>query len=122
MAKFQPGVSGNPNGRPKGTAGGRIQALAALDEMLAKKKNRKTLVQALEQDFIENPVRFFKAIVMPLLPKESKLSFDHEGVVAWRSLLEGADSRNDAEIAKDGTAYGGDDAEGEARLEPGVPE
>jgi hypothetical protein len=96
MGQFQPGVSGNPAGRPKGSAGGRIQALAALDEMLAKKKNRKTLVQALEKDFLGNPVRFFKSIVMPLLPREAKLSFDHEGVVAWRSLLDGSGRENQA--------------------------
>ena len=35
---FQPGISGNPRGRPKGHFGGRIQALAALDRLLARKK------------------------------------------------------------------------------------
>ena len=27
---------------------------------------------------------------MPLLPRESKLAFDQEGVIQWRSLLGGA--------------------------------
>ena len=87
MALFQPGESGNPDGRPKGTSGGRVLALAALDEMLAKKKNQRALVKALEMELLGNPVRFFKTIIMPLLPREAKLSFDHDGVIRWQSLL-----------------------------------
>jgi hypothetical protein len=30
MGQFQPGMSGNPDGRPNGISGGRVQALAAL--------------------------------------------------------------------------------------------
>lgn len=84
---FEPGQSGNPKGRPKGSYGGRIQALAALDKMLARRKNQSALVKALEKEFEADPVRFFKTIIMPLLPRESKLRFDQEGVVEWRSLL-----------------------------------
>ena len=91
MPQFQPGVSGNPAGRPKGSCGGRVQALAALDVMLAKKKNQRALVKALETELLGNPVRFFKTIIMPLLPREAKLSFDHDGVIRWQSLL-GQDS------------------------------
>lgn len=36
--EFQAGESGNPGGRPKGSYGGRIQALAGLDRLLARKK------------------------------------------------------------------------------------
>ena len=84
---FDVGESGNPAGRPKGSYGGRIQALASLDRMLGRKRNQLVLVKALEQDFLSNPVRFFKTVVMPLLPRESKLKFDHDGVVQWKSLL-----------------------------------
>jgi hypothetical protein len=87
MSQFQPGVSGNPDGRPKGSSGGRVQALAALDVMLAKRKNQRALVKALESEFLGNPVRFFKTIIMPLLPREAKLSLDHDGVIRWQSLL-----------------------------------
>jgi len=87
MAQFQPGQSGNPAGRPKGSSGGRVRALAALDTMLGKRKNQRVLVQALEAEFQGNPVRFFKTIIMPLLPREAKLSLDHEGVIQWQSLL-----------------------------------
>ena len=84
---FEAGESGNPVGRPKGSYGGRIQALASLDRMLGKKRNQVVLTKALEEDFLKNPVRFFKTVVMPLLPRESKLKFDHDGVVQWKSLL-----------------------------------
>ena len=84
---FETGESGNPNGRPKGSYGGRIMALASLDTLLAKKKNQKALMAALEQDLLDDPVRFFKTVIMPLLPREAKLSFDHDGVIQWKSLL-----------------------------------
>jgi hypothetical protein len=86
--RFEAGESGNPNGRPKGSYGGRIQALAGLDKLLARKKNQKALIAALEKDLQKDPVRFFKTVIMPLLPKESKLAFDHDGIVEWKSLLE----------------------------------
>jgi hypothetical protein len=87
MSQFLPGESGNPNGRPKGSSGGRVQALAALDVMLAKRKNQRALVSALEDELQGDPVRFFKTIIMPLLPREAKLSVEHDGVIRWQSLL-----------------------------------
>ena len=86
---FEIGESGNPAGRPKGSHGGRIMALASLDTLLAKKKNQKALMAALEKDLLKDPVRFFKTVIMPLLPREAKLSFDHDGVIQWKSLLGG---------------------------------
>ena len=85
--QFEPGQSGNPVGRPKGSYGGRIMALASLDRLLAKKKNQKALMDALEKDLLKDPVYFFKTVVMPLLPREAKLSLDREGVIQWKSLL-----------------------------------
>jgi hypothetical protein len=41
------GQSGNPRGRPKGAFGGRVQALAGLDRLLARKKNQAALIKAL---------------------------------------------------------------------------
>jgi hypothetical protein len=84
---YQPGESGNRMGRPKGSYGGRIKALASLDKMMAQKKHQTRLIRALEKEFVKNPVLFFRTMIMPLLPKESKLAFDHEGVIEWRSLL-----------------------------------
>ena len=86
---FVAGKSGNPRGRPKGSYGGRIQALAGLDRLLSRRKNQKALIRALEAELQANPVRFFRNVIMPLLPRESRLAFDHEGVIQWRSLLGG---------------------------------
>ena len=33
-------------------------------------------------------MEFFKTIVMPLLPKEAKVSMEHDGIVEWKSLVE----------------------------------
>jgi hypothetical protein len=63
-------------------------ALTSLDKLLAKKKNQKALLDALEQELLKDPVRFFKTVIMPLLPRESKLSFDQDGIVEWKTLLE----------------------------------
>ena len=59
-------------------------ALASLDKLLARKKNQKALILALEKELQANPVRFFRTVIMPLLPKESKLSFDQDGRLCWR--------------------------------------
>jgi hypothetical protein len=93
---FEAGVSGNPQGRPKGSYGGRIQALAGLDKLLARRKNQKALINALEAELQANPVRFFKTVIMPLLPRETKLAFDHEGVIQWRSLIGGKEEEGEA--------------------------
>jgi hypothetical protein len=63
-------------------------ALASLDRLLAKKKNQKALMDALEKDLLKDPVYFFKTVVMPLLPREAKLTFDRDGIVEWKTLVE----------------------------------
>ena len=88
VPKFQPGQSGNPQGRKKGTYG-RSAALMALDRMLARKRNLSLLENSLEYHFKKDPVKFFKTIIMPLLPKETKVDMDGAGVVKWQSLLGG---------------------------------
>lgn len=90
--QFQPGKSGNPGGRRKGSVGGRSLALAVLDGMLVKSRNRTALERALQKEFSENPLRFFKTIVMPLLPKEAKVAVENDGIVMWRNL-QGQDVR-----------------------------
>ena len=62
-------------------------ALAVLDKMLAKSRNRATLHRALQKEFSESPLRFFKTIIMPLMPKEARLDVGHDGIVEWKSLL-----------------------------------
>ena len=84
---FQPGQSGNPRGRPKGHYGGRIQALATLDRIMAKKANRARRAEALEAEFEKNPVAFFKSIIMPLLPRDALVTLQRDGAIRWQSLL-----------------------------------
>ena len=91
--QFQPGETGNragrPRGRPKGSIGGRMQALMLLDKVLGKRKSQRGLTEALEKALTENPLGFFKTIVMPLLPKESKLAVENDGIIIeWKSLIE----------------------------------
>ena len=72
--RFQPGQSGYPGGRRKGSVGGRALALAVLDKMLAKSRNRASLHRALQKEFSESPLRFFKTIIMmPLMPKGARI-------------------------------------------------
>jgi hypothetical protein len=84
---FEAGKSGNPNGRPKGGYGGRVQALQGLDLMVARKKNHRCLIKALERDLRADPIRFFKSVIMPLMPREARLSLSRDGVIKWQSLL-----------------------------------
>ena len=95
--KFQAGQSGNPSGlprgqskggRPKGSVGGRMQALVLLDKILGKRKSQRSLTTALETELKKNPLGFFKTIIMPLLPKESKLAVTNDGIVEWKTLVE----------------------------------
>ncbi len=74
----------------------------ALDAMLAKKKNQRALLDALESELTANPVRFFKTVIMPLLPREARLSLENDGVVAWKSLLSVAEAEDSGQQAVDG--------------------
>ena len=47
---FHPGISGNTRARPKGSLGGRAQALAALDRMLSKECNQQAIFDVLEKE------------------------------------------------------------------------
>ncbi len=106
---FEAGQTGNPRGRPRGCVGGRMRALGGLDRLLARKKNQQALIVALEADLQADPVTFFKTVVMPLLPREAKLSVNHAGVIQWRSLIgaDGVDARP-ALRADDSDAAGDD--------------
>ena len=100
--QFEAGQSGNPVGRPKGSYGGRIMALASLDRLLAKKKNQKALMDALEKDLLKDPVYFFKTVIMPLLPREAKLSIDRDGIVEWKTLVEAFPKENSPAVLPEG--------------------
>ena len=56
-----------PNGRWR--SNGRRAALGTLDAMLGEEPNVQLLRKSLQAEFTDDPVLFFKNIVMPLLPK-----------------------------------------------------
>ena len=85
---FKPGQSGNPAGRTKGAVGGRTRALLVLDSMLGEERNVERLREALQTMFDKDPAKFFRDIVMPLLPKESVGKLESgDKVIEWRGLL-----------------------------------
>ena len=97
---FQPGQSGNPRGRPVGSASGRSKALAALDSLLSEQATLDRMQAAFQAEFNKNPVRFFRQIIMPLLPRDTRLAvFNDPGPVQWKSLAETmAEGRTDGKI------------------------
>ena len=80
-------LTGPGPGRPKGTPAGRTRALLALDAMLAEEATLETLSAAFKAELNKNPVRFFRRIVMPLLPKTSLALTESSQGVQWTSLV-----------------------------------
>ena len=85
LGRFIPGQIVRPQGRSN-APGGRTRCLMTLDSMLRKEGNQKRLQEALQEDFEKNPVRFFKQIIMPLLPQNVKLDVQTNGDIQWLSL------------------------------------
>ena len=83
--RFAPGTGSHYAPR-KGKLGGRAQALRTLDQMLAKDQNQENLANALQAHFDEDPVRFFKTLVMPLLPQDLKVHATADTGFSWMSL------------------------------------
>ena len=83
---FKSGQSGNPDGRPKGAKSGRMQALGELDSLLKEAGVLASLREGLQKKLEQDPVWFFRRIVMPLLPREATLQLENDGVLQWRFL------------------------------------
>lgn len=88
MPLFEPGNQMNPHGRPKGSVGGRARALMLLDSLMAEDANLEKLRDAMQETFDANPMRFFRNVIMPLLPRDMVLKLGEEGVIKWTSLLD----------------------------------
>lgn len=56
--------------------------------MLATEGNQQKLRVALQAAFDKNPIRFFRDIIMPLLPKETRMEMASEGKVLWTRISE----------------------------------
>ena len=85
--RFAPG-NRPPNGNKKGRLGGRAQALQTLDRMLAQERNQENLANALQAHFDADPIRFFKTLIMPLLPQDLKIHTTAETGFSWMTLPE----------------------------------
>lgn len=77
------GVSVKPRKWTRGSKSGRTRALALLDRLAAGKTSQRAIMAALEARFREDPVRFFRTVVMPLLPRDATLSAAGDDVVEW---------------------------------------
>ena len=82
--RFAPG--NQPIPRQKGTVGGRAKALILLDKIIGEEEVQERMGQAIREAVMENPMRFFRQIIMPLLPTEVKMKLGEEGAVTWLSL------------------------------------
>lgn len=83
--RFLPGTRG-PLAPTKGKLGGRALALRTLDRVMAQERNQENLANALQAEFENDPVRFFKTIIMPLLPQDVKVRLSEEGGFRWMTL------------------------------------
>lgn len=73
---FKKGVCPNPSGRPKGSISGRAQAVLILDRILGLASNQKVMEQKLTARLLKDPVWFFRALVIPLVPKEQIMKLE----------------------------------------------
>lgn len=56
--------------------------------MLSRPENLTALEDALSAELRKDPVRFFRQIVMPLLPAEAKIEVADAGPIRWVSLVD----------------------------------
>lgn len=83
--QFLPGIRHGP-GRIPGRKCGRARALATLDALLEEEETQAKLKAALRKSFDKDPVKFFKSILMPLMPQNVKVEMRAEGEVMWTRL------------------------------------
>lgn len=83
---FQPGGTPGP-GRPKGSVGGRAQAIALIDSIITENGNE--LRAALEKEFHASPTKFWQKYGFPLVPQSLVAKVETSpGGSPWVSLLE----------------------------------
>ncbi len=86
--QFTPGCQPGP-GRPKGSVGGRAQAIALIDSIIS--ENGDELRAALEKEFHKSPVKFWQRFGFPLVPTAVLARVENQPAgegSPWMSLLE----------------------------------
>jgi len=85
--QYKPGQSGNPRGPKKGAVvSGRSKALQTLDGVLSEVESQAALREAFRQEIRDHPVRFWRQIIAPLLPKHAKLDVGPANAEEIRAL------------------------------------
>ena len=96
---FQPGGAPGP-GRPKGSVGGRAQAIALIDQIIS--DNADDLRAALLAAFKKNPVAFWQRYGFPLVPQAlvAKVETQTQTHNPWMSLEEAIETRGLAHLGR----------------------
>lgn len=86
-ARFVPGGAPGP-GRPRGAVSGRARAIQLIDNLITKHADK--LEDALEKEFLKNPVRFWTRYGFPLVPQALVARVDSKQTQGspWISLIE----------------------------------
>ena len=97
--RFVPGGAPGP-GRPKGSVSGRARAIQLIDNLINKHSDK--LEDALEKEFLKNPVRFWTRYGFPLVPQALVARVDSNPTQGspWISLIEAMRLRDIEKQAK----------------------
>jgi len=120
-ARFQPGCTPGP-GRPKGSVGGRAQAIALIDQIIS--ENGDELRAALEKEFHKSPVKFWQRFGFPLVPQALVAKIETAPTThRWQSLLDADqdNQRTQDELQALRREYPGQDARILGMLADGIP-
>jgi len=63
-----------------------MQALGELDSLLKDAGTLEILRAGFQKKLEQDPVWFFRRIIMPLLPKDATVQFDNKGAIQWVRL------------------------------------
>ena len=66
---------------------GRGRVMEMLDRLMADNECREVIREALTAEMQKHPLRFFRTVIMPLLPQADNLPDKRPLLVGWRSLL-----------------------------------
>ena len=68
-------------GRTKGSLGGRAKALLLLDKIVGEECVQAAIAKAMRDSVLADPMKFFRQVIMPLLPQDVKVKLGEEGAI-----------------------------------------